>query len=111
MRAPSRGTLFWKIFASIPVQRRAVETLATVSITDNAVQQKKEAKLAVVADPIFCLAAHASHRETYWFGMDANINWYLGGISVNDYAYEKNLSIHLCSRKKKPSHGRFYFLP
>jgi len=78
LRAPSRGKLSWKILASIPVRRHAVETLPTVSIADNAVQQMKEAKPAVVADHIFCLAVRPSHVEAYWLGMGANIGWYLG---------------------------------
>lgn len=41
VRAPSRGKPSWKIFASIPVQRHVLETLPTVSITDNAVPLKK----------------------------------------------------------------------
>lgn len=64
-------------------------------------QQKNEAKLAVVADRIFCLSVHPSYVETSCFGMDANISWYFRGISVNKYAYEKNASIHLCPTEKK----------
>lgn len=28
--------------------------------------------------------------ESHWFALDANTNWGLGGISVNEYAHEKN---------------------